>query len=245
MRQVLGPGALGRPRGIGWRGRWEGGTGWGIHVNPWLIHVSVWQNPLKYCEVISFQLIKINEKNKNKIFVSLFWLCWTFVAACGFSPVATSRGYSSSWYAAFSVQWLLLVWSMRSRRRLQKLQHVGSKLSRGTWESSQIRYYTMYPTLTGRLLTTGPPGKPCCYFIYYQDCISICQQRPQSWHASRAWKLRICLGWSILPSQGALSSVPKKILGPQRKQGLPTSDGLSYTFECFPVQNLASQVAQW
>ena len=29
------------PRGIGWRGRWEGGSGWGIHVNPWLIHVNV------------------------------------------------------------------------------------------------------------------------------------------------------------------------------------------------------------
>ena len=29
MRQVLRPGALGRPRGIGWRGRWEGGLGWG------------------------------------------------------------------------------------------------------------------------------------------------------------------------------------------------------------------------
>ena len=27
-------GALGRPRGIGWRGRWEGGLGWGTHVNP-------------------------------------------------------------------------------------------------------------------------------------------------------------------------------------------------------------------
>ena len=27
MRQALGPGALGRPRGIGWRGRWEGGSG--------------------------------------------------------------------------------------------------------------------------------------------------------------------------------------------------------------------------
>ncbi|KAM9738946.1 uncharacterized protein ACBT57_013571 isoform 8-T8 [Dama dama] len=39
-RQVLGPGALGRPRGIGWRG-WEGGSGWGIHATPWLIHVSV------------------------------------------------------------------------------------------------------------------------------------------------------------------------------------------------------------
>ena len=23
MRQALGPGALGRPRGIGWRGRWD------------------------------------------------------------------------------------------------------------------------------------------------------------------------------------------------------------------------------
>ena len=32
MRQVLGPGALGRPRVIGWGGRWEGGSGWGIHV---------------------------------------------------------------------------------------------------------------------------------------------------------------------------------------------------------------------
>ena len=29
MRQVLGPGALGRPREIGWRGRWEGGIGMG------------------------------------------------------------------------------------------------------------------------------------------------------------------------------------------------------------------------
>ena len=41
MRQALGPGALGRPRGIGWRGRWEGGSGWGTHVNPWLFHFNV------------------------------------------------------------------------------------------------------------------------------------------------------------------------------------------------------------
>ena len=61
MRQVLGSGALGRPRGIGWRRRWEGGSGWGTHVNPWLILVNIWQKPLQYCKEISLQLIKINQ----------------------------------------------------------------------------------------------------------------------------------------------------------------------------------------
>ena len=65
MRQVLRAGALGRPRGMGWGGRWEGGSGWGTHVNPWLIHVNVWQNPLQYCKIISLQLIKINGKKKK------------------------------------------------------------------------------------------------------------------------------------------------------------------------------------
>ena len=58
MRQVLGAGAL---------GRWERGSGWGTHVNPWLIHVNVWQKPLQYCKVISLQLIKINGKKKYLI----------------------------------------------------------------------------------------------------------------------------------------------------------------------------------
>ena len=40
----------------------SGGSGRGIHVTPWLIYVNVWQNPQKCCEVISLQLIKINEK---------------------------------------------------------------------------------------------------------------------------------------------------------------------------------------
>ena len=43
-----------------------GGFRMGNTVNPWLIHVSVWQKPLQYCKVISLQLIKIIGKNKNK-----------------------------------------------------------------------------------------------------------------------------------------------------------------------------------
>ena len=40
------------------------GSGWETHVNPWLIHVNVWQKPLQYCKVISLQLIKTNGKKK-------------------------------------------------------------------------------------------------------------------------------------------------------------------------------------
>ena len=27
--------------GMCWGARWEGGSGWGIHINPWLIHVNI------------------------------------------------------------------------------------------------------------------------------------------------------------------------------------------------------------
>ena len=36
--------------------RWEGSSGWGTHIHPWLIHVNAWQKPLQYCKVISLQL---------------------------------------------------------------------------------------------------------------------------------------------------------------------------------------------
>ena len=36
--------------------QWDGGSGWGTYVHPWLIHVNVWQNPLQYSKVISLQL---------------------------------------------------------------------------------------------------------------------------------------------------------------------------------------------
>ena len=50
---------------MGWGGRWQGGTGWGTHVTTWLIRVSVWQEPLQYCKLISLHIIKINEKKRG------------------------------------------------------------------------------------------------------------------------------------------------------------------------------------
>ena len=61
---MLGAGALGRPRGMGWGG--GGVPGWGTRVNPWLIHVNAWQRPLQYYKVISLQLIKIIGEKKKK-----------------------------------------------------------------------------------------------------------------------------------------------------------------------------------
>ena len=62
---MLGAGALGQPRGMVWAGRRKGGSGWGTHVHPWLIHVSVWQKPLQYCKVIGLQLNEVIKRNRG------------------------------------------------------------------------------------------------------------------------------------------------------------------------------------
>ena len=43
------------------------------YVNPWLIHVNVWQKPLQYCKVISLQLIKINGEKKRCLSEPTIW----------------------------------------------------------------------------------------------------------------------------------------------------------------------------
>ena len=59
MRQVLGAGHWDDPEGWDGEGGGRRGSGWGTHVNPWLILVSVWRKPLQNCKEISLQLIKI------------------------------------------------------------------------------------------------------------------------------------------------------------------------------------------
>ena len=59
VKQITSPGGMHETSAQGWctgktqrdgmGGRREGGSGWGTHVNPWLIHVNVWQKLLQYC----------------------------------------------------------------------------------------------------------------------------------------------------------------------------------------------------
>ena len=71
LKQITSPGWMYETSAQGWcTGKMQrevgGGSGWGLHLNPWLIHVNVWQNSLQYCKVINVQLIKINGKKKLK-----------------------------------------------------------------------------------------------------------------------------------------------------------------------------------
>ena len=88
MRQVLRAGTLGRPRGMGWRGRWEGSSGWETHVNPWLIHVSVWQKPLQYCNQPPTNKNKWKKKKKESS---------GQYRRCKFDPWVWKIHWSSKW----------------------------------------------------------------------------------------------------------------------------------------------------
>ena len=62
--RMLGAGVQGWSREMIWRGRWEGGSGLGTHVHPWLIHVNVWQNQYSTVKQNKVKL-KILKKEKK------------------------------------------------------------------------------------------------------------------------------------------------------------------------------------
>ena len=66
-------------------------------------------------EVLCYWNFSIFLKNKFIYLFVCFWLHWVFVAARGLSLVAASGGYSLLQCMGFSLQWLLLLWSMGSR----------------------------------------------------------------------------------------------------------------------------------
>ena len=80
---MLGAGALGRPRGMVWRGKREEGSGWGTHVDLWRIHFDIWQN--------QYNIVKLKKK-KN------CWSGWPFPSS-EYLPDLGIEPMSSAWQA--------------------------------------------------------------------------------------------------------------------------------------------------
>ena len=115
---------------------------------------------------------------KINLFIYLFiCLRWVFFATRGLSLVAGSRGYPSLWCTGFSLQWLLLSWSMGSRHAgfsscgLRALEHrlsscgAWDQLFHGMWDLPRPGIEPVSPALAGGFLTTAPPGKPSSFFF--------------------------------------------------------------------------------
>ena len=106
-----------------------------------------------------------------------FWLHWVFIAR-GLSLVAESGGYSSLRCAGFSLLWLLLLRSTGSKRAGfsscgtraldHRLNSCGARalLLRSMWDLPGPGIKPMSPALTGRFLTTAPPGKSLSSLYY-------------------------------------------------------------------------------
>ena len=121
------------------------------------------------------------------------WLHWVFITACGLSLVSVSRGYSSLRCSGFPLWWLLLLWSMGSRHTgfsscgsqalVDRLYSCGTwaQFLQGMWYLPRLGINLEYPALTGRFLTTGPPGKSLTFFKILQQPVLSLTRQPQQW----------------------------------------------------------------
>ena len=67
--------------GLGGEGGGRGGSGWGTHVNPWLFHFDVWQNPLQHKKLKNLKIKKKNFFPESHWGVWVFW-GWAAPSAC-------------------------------------------------------------------------------------------------------------------------------------------------------------------
>ena len=102
-----------------------------LHQHGYVNHFDVWVPH------------KISRKSLF-FFLAALGLCCC-VRAFFFSLVATRRGYSSLQCAGFSLHWLLLLWSMGSRRAgfsscgTGALEHAGFRVvARGLWSAGSV-----------------------------------------------------------------------------------------------------------
>ena len=125
----------------------------------------------------------------KNLFIYLIFACVFFVAACRFSLVVVSRGYSLLQCTGFSLRWLLLLQSMGSRHTglsscgllavERRLSSCGTwaQLLRSMWDLPSPGLEPMSPALAGGFLTTSPPGEPTSSFLTLQNNLRDSIQR--------------------------------------------------------------------
>ena len=108
---------------------------------------------------LAVSLIRISVKWMLLHVCIYFWLCWVFVAPCGLSLVAASRGYLLR-CEGFLLQWLLLLQSTGSRVHGLGSCSTWAQLLCGMWDLPGSGIEPVSPALAGGFFTTKPPGKP-------------------------------------------------------------------------------------
>ena len=108
----------------------------------------------------------------------------------GLSPVAASRGHSSSRCEGLSLSWPLLLRSTGSRCAGSVAVAHGPKLLRGMWDPPRPGLEPTSAAPAGGLPTTAPPGKPWSWFL----CKYSWEQNPEFWHAHDSLPTAFVLG---------------------------------------------------
>ena len=105
---------------------------------------------------------------KNNLFIDYvyyLWLHWVFVTAHSFSLVVASGGYSSCVWASRCSGFSCCGAQAPELTSFSRFCGAWAWLSCGMWNLPRAGIESMFPALTGRLLTTGSPVKyPKCTF---------------------------------------------------------------------------------
>ena len=96
---------------------------------------------------------------KKDIFIDLFLAVLGLCCCPGFLLVVASGGRSSSRYSRFSLQWLLSLWSMGSRRSGFSSCGHGPSFPGGMWDLLAPGTELASLVLAGGSFTSEPPGK--------------------------------------------------------------------------------------
>ena len=95
----------------------EGGLGWGTHVNPWLFHFNVWQNPpqikkKKEKKRFSNYIYSIYSRNKIIYLLQLQGVCLTFLNVNDVRIPLLFKVKSSTSLVIIPLLWPLDAWTV-------------------------------------------------------------------------------------------------------------------------------------